>query len=151
MIANTIVATDAGVEAYLAAIEDPKRRADCDAIVKLMRAVTKKPPVMWGSSIVGFDSYHYRYESGHTGFAAKTGFSPRKGKISLYLFMYGGKLDSFLARLGKHKASVGCVYVNKLADIDLGVLEETVRESVRLLDEFENLAATVTLHWLAPR
>ena len=123
-------------EEYIGTLETDKQKEEARTLIPIFERAAGEPAVVWSGSGFGFGTYHYRYESGHTGFAAKTGFSPRKGKISLYLFMYGGKLDSFLARLGKHKASVGCVYVNKLADIDLGVLEETVRESVRLLDEY---------------
>ena len=123
-------------EEYIGTLETDKQKEEARTLIPIFERATGEPAVVWSGSGFGFGTYHYRYESGHTGFAAKTGFSPRKGKISLYLFMYGGKLDSFLARLGKHKASVGCVYVNKLADIDLGVLEETVRVSVRLLDEY---------------
>ena len=123
-------------EEYIRTLETDKQKEEARTLIPIFERAAGEPAVVWDGSGFGFGTYHYRYESGHTGFAAKTGFSPRKGKISLYLFMNGGKLDSFLARLGKHKASVGCVYVNKLADIDLGVLEETVRESVRLLDEY---------------
>ena len=123
-------------EEYIQTLETDKQKEEARTLIPIFERASNEPAVVWGGSGFGFGAYHYRYESGHTGFAAKTGFSPCKGKISLYLFMYGGKLDSFLARLGKHKASVGCVYVNKLSDIDLGVLEETVRESVRLLDEY---------------
>ncbi len=130
MIANTIVATDAGVEAYLAAVEDPKRRADCDAIVKLMRAVTKKPPVMWGSSIVGFDSYHYRYDSGREGDWCVTGFSSRKGDISVYLVAAGPKQESLLAKLGRYRIGKSCLYLRSLADVDVKVLRELVEDSV---------------------
>ncbi|MBX3691068.1 DUF1801 domain-containing protein [Dokdonella sp.] len=130
MIANTIVATDAGVEAYLAAIEDPKRRADCDAIVKLMRAVTKKPPVMWGSSIVGFDSYHYRYDSGREGDWCVTGFYSRKGDISVYLVAAGPKQESLLAKLGRYRIGKSCLYLRSLADVDVKVLRELVEDSV---------------------
>ena len=123
-------------EEHIRTLETDKQKEEAGTLIPIFERATGEPAVVWDGSGFGFGTYHYRYESGHTGFAAKTGFSPRKGKISLYLFMYGGRLDGYLKRLGKHKASVGCVYVNKLADIDLGVLEETVRVSVRLLDEY---------------
>ena len=123
-------------EEYIRTLETDKQKEEARILIPIFERATGEPAVVWGGSGLGFGTYYYRYESGHAGYAAKAGFSPRKGKITLYLFLYGGKLDGFLARLGKHKASVGCVYVNKLADIDLLVLEETVRESVRLLDEY---------------
>ena len=123
-------------EEYIGALETDKQKEEARALFPIFERATGEKAVVWGGSGLGFGQYHYKYASGHSGYAAKTGFSPRKGKISLYLFLHEGKLDSYLARLGKHKASVGCVYVSKLSDIDLDVLEETVRESVRLLDEY---------------
>lgn len=130
MATNKTVATDAGVETYLDAIEDPKRRADCDALAKLMRAVTKKRPVMWGSSIVGFDSYHYRYDSGREGDWCVTGFSSRKGDISVYLVAAGPKQEALLAKLGRHRIGKSCLYLRSLADVDAKVLRELVEDSV---------------------
>ena len=119
-------------EEYIGALETDKQKEEARALFPIFERATGEKAVVWGGSGLGFGQYHYKYASGHSGYAAKTGFSPRKGKISLYLFLHEGKLDSYLARLGKHKASVGCVYVSKLSDIDLDVLEETVR----LLDEY---------------
>ncbi len=122
--------TDASVEAYLNAIEDVQRRDDCRALAALMRRVTKYEPKMWGSSIVGFGSYHYRYASGHEGDACLAGFSSRKAEISLYLMPGLDAKQTLLAALGKHKAGKGCLYVKRLSDIDVRVLEKLIRESV---------------------
>lgn len=130
MATNKTQATDASVEAYLAAIEDPGRRQDCAALVKLMSKVTKAPPVMWGSSIVGFGRYHYKYESGREGDSCATGFSSRKGDISIYLMAEGAGQAELLATLGRHKMGKACLYVRQLADVDVKVLEKLVAGSV---------------------
>jgi hypothetical protein len=123
-------ATRASVDKYLAAIGDEQRRDDCRALVKLMTRVTKEPPVMWGPSIVGFGSYHYRYASGHEGDSCLAGFASRKGDISIYVTAgFEGKAP-LLVKLGKHKAGKVCLYVKRLADIDLEVLESLVEGSV---------------------
>ena len=122
--------TDASVEAYLNAIEDAGRRDDCRAIAAIMRRVTRHEPKMWGTSIVGFGSYHYRYASGHEGDACLAGFSSRKAEISLYLMPGMDAKQPLLAALGKHKAGKGCLYIKRLSDIDVRVLEKLIRESV---------------------
>lgn len=123
-------ATTASVAAYLAAITDPSRQADCRAISELMRRITQHAPVMWGSSMVGFGSYRYTYASGHSGEFFQIGFAARKGDISIYLVAGSPGQDALLARLGKHKMGKACLYVRRLADIDLSVLEQLVSESV---------------------
>jgi hypothetical protein len=130
MAENKTKATDSSVEDYLAAIEDEPRRKDCEALAKLMARATKLKPVMWGPSIVGFGSYHYRYESGHEGDSCLTGFSSRKGDISIYLIGNFPGRDDLLARLGKHKMGKACLYVRKLSDVELKVLEQLVTGSV---------------------
>jgi len=123
-------ATRASVDKYIAAIGDEPRRDDCRALVRLMTRVTKEPPAMWGPSIVGFGSYHYRYASGHEGSSCLAGFAPRKGDISIYVTSgFEGK-EALLARLGKHKTGKVCLYVKRLADIDLDTLETLVERSV---------------------
>ena len=138
--------TDQAVSDYIFGLPTDKRRAEAETLTALFEEVTGYPAKMWGPSIIGFGAYSYRYASGHSGEAARVGFSPRKAAISLYLFLYDGALDGILSRLGKHKASKGCVYVNKLEDIDLGVLKEAVRESLRLVDDLypESPSATPT-------
>ena len=124
--------TNLSVEAYLSAIEDETRRKDCEELVSLMKRVTGCSPTMWGTSIVGFDSYHYRYASGHEGESCVVGFSSRKGDISVYLL--GGyespETQELLARLGKHKIGKACLYIKRLSDIQLPVLERLVINSV---------------------
>ena len=121
---------DASVKAFLDSIEHEQRREDCRAVVKLMRRVSRKQPKMWGDSIIGFGSYHFRYASGRTGDWPLTGVSPRKQRLVLYIMAGFRRYDSLMKRLGKHKVGKSCLYVNKLDDVDLDVLEELVRESM---------------------
>ncbi len=123
--------TDLSVEAYLDAIADEARRQDCRELIKLMSAATKCEPKMWGSSIVGFGTYHYKYASGHEGDACLTGFSSRKGDISVYLMSGLDGEEALFAKLGKHKMGKACLYVRRLSDIDLKVLRQLVQSSVK--------------------
>lgn len=130
MAENQTKATKASVAAYLAAVKDPLRREDCEALVKLMTKVTKEKPVMWGPGIVGFGNYHYKYESGREGDMCLVGFSSRKGDISVYLMAdYEGKAE-LMKKLGKHKMGKGCLYIRRLEDVDTKVLEKMVGKSV---------------------
>ena len=122
--------TPVSVTEHLAKIEDPARRADCELLVQLMRKVTKQEPALWGPSIVGFGSYKYTYESGHSGESCATGFAARKGDISVYLVAAAPNQAEFLSRLGKHKMGKSCLYIKRLADVDLKVLEQLVAGSV---------------------
>ena len=122
--------TETSVEDFIAAVEPASKREDAPVLDALFRRVTGEMPRMWGPSIIGYGQYHYRYESGHEGDMCRVGFSPRKAKHSLYL-MCGSPAEEaafapLLLRLGKHSRGRGCLYVNKLADIDLGVLEEMI-------------------------
>ena len=130
MAENKTQPTDADVEAFLNAVDNERKRADSFAILKMMKEVTGEEPVMWGPSIVGFGSVHYKYASGHEGDMGLTGFSPRKANLTLYITDGFDKYGDLLARLGKHKTSVSCLYINKLADVDQDVLRELVRRSV---------------------
>lgn len=130
MAENKTRATTASVADHLAAIEDEGRRQDCQLLAQLMTRVTGQPPVLWGPSIVGFGSYHYRYESGREGDSCLTGFASRKGDISVYLLAGFPGRDVLLARLGRHKMAKACLYVRRLSDIDLQVLEQLVVGSV---------------------
>jgi hypothetical protein len=125
--------TAVSVEDFIAGVEDPKRREDARVVAALMAGVTGEPATMWGPSIIGFGRYHYRYDSGHEGDAPLAGFSPRKTNLVFYMAAYDGAREGFLARLGKHKTGKGCVYVNRLADIDLDVLREMTAASVATL------------------
>ena len=124
--------TEVSVEAFIEAVEHPGKREDAKVLDALFRKVTGEPAAMWGPSIIGYGSYHYRYDSGHEGKMCRVGFSPRKAKHSLYIACTcdgpeGAQVEALLDRLGKHsRGNGGCLYVNKLADIDLGVLEEMI-------------------------
>ena len=121
--------TQVSVEDFIAGVEPASKRADAPVLDALFRKVTGEAPRMWGPSIIGYGQYHYRYESGHEGDMCRAGFSPRKAKHSLYILGCGGEdeeMEALLARLGKHSRGAGCLYVNKLADIDLAVLEKMV-------------------------
>jgi hypothetical protein len=105
-------------------------RDDCRELIKLMKKVTGSPPKMWGPSIIGFGQYHYKYESGHEGDMCITGFSPRKGNLTLYVMGSFPGQDALLKKLGKFKASKACLYIKKLEDIDMTVLEKIVKGTV---------------------
>ena len=120
----------ASVEAYIAAIESEERRADCRELVRLMSKVTKEPATMWGTSIVGFGSYHYTYASGHSGDSCVAGFSSRKGDISVYLTAGFPGHEDLLAKLGRHKMGKACLSIHRLGDVDMEILEKLVAGSV---------------------
>jgi hypothetical protein len=123
---NKTKATDASVADYLAAIDDDGRRTDCEALADLMAKATRQPARMWGAGIVGFGTHHYLYASGREGDTCAVGFSSRKGDISLYGLKCRDGAAELLPRLGKHKAGKGCVYIKRLGDIDLKVMEKLV-------------------------
>lgn len=128
--------TDVSVDAFLDAVEHPVRRADGKAVRTMMERVTGEPATMWGPSIVGFGSYHYRYASGHEGDMCRIGFSPRSANLVLYV---GGfpEYEALLEKLGKHKRSKACLYVNKLADVDLAVLEQIVLQTYAAIEDID--------------
>jgi hypothetical protein len=122
---------NASVEKFLNAVADEQARKDSYEILKIMKQVTKEEPKMWGASIVGFGSYHYKGASGREGDWMLTGFSPRKQNLTLYL-MHGFNVHKdLLKKLGKYKTSMGCLYIKKLDDVDKKVLKELVAESVK--------------------
>lgn len=121
---------DASVEEFLNGIENEKKRADSFAILELMREVTGAEAQMWGTSIIGFGSYHYKYASGQEGDWMLVGFSPRKQNLTLYIMPGFEQYEELLAKLGKHKTGKACLYINKLADVDQGILKELVQQSV---------------------
>ena len=124
MSQNKTQKTKASVAQFLNAVEDKQQRADSKAIDKMMKAVVGRKGAMWGESIVGFGDIELKYASGRELDWFKIGYSPRKGKISLYLWSTSPKLDKLLDKLGKHKRSKGCLYINKLADVDVDVLQK---------------------------
>jgi hypothetical protein len=129
MAENKTQPTTADVTAFLTGIDSAQRRDDAFRLIELMRAVTGRAPAMWGPSIIGFGHYRYTYDSGHSGEAPRVGFSPRKAALTLYLTSGYPMHDDLLARLGKHKKGKGCLYVTKLTDVDLGVLEQLIAAS----------------------
>lgn len=124
--------TAVSVTQFIAAIPDPARRADAETLAALFAEVSGQPPTLWGPSIVGFDAYNYIYESGRRGTAPAIAFSPRKPHLVLYLSP-GDARDDLLARLGKHRSDGGCIYVKRLADIDVGVLRELAAVSLKAI------------------
>ncbi len=128
MATQKTLATNANVDAYLQAIEDPARRADCIALAALMQEATMCEPRMWGTAIVGFGSYHYTYESGREGDACVVGFSSRRSEIAVYLAAEFASRESLLAELGSHKTGKACVYIKRLSDISVKVLAQLVRD-----------------------
>ena len=128
-----MVPTQVAVDAFLEAVPDDVRRADAHTLLDLMRSVTGEPPVMWGPSIVGFGTYHYRYASGHEGDAPLAGFSPRSQHLVIYLASeFGDRYQAVLARLGPHKAGKGCLYIKRLDEVDHDALRELIDRSVRV-------------------
>ena len=121
---------DKNVDAFLNGVENPRRREDARRLLALMQEVTGELPKMWGATIVGFGSYHYRYASGREGDWPVVGFAPRKQNLVLYIMPGFTRYSALLAKLGKHRTGKSCLYVNKLDDIDPRILEELVRESV---------------------
>ncbi len=118
---------DASVVKFLALVENEHQRKDSFEILELMKAITKEEPKMWGDSIIGFGTYHYVYASGKEGDWMRIGFSPRKGKISLYLMCGMEHKQDVLDRIGKYKTGKSCFYINKLSDINMGVLSELIQ------------------------
>ena len=126
---------DASVEGFLAGVENERRREDSFVVLEMMKRITGEEPTMWGSSIVGFGSYHYRYASGREGDWPRIGFSPRKQSLTLYVMPGFSSYDDLLSRLGKHRTGKSCLYVNKLADVDMDVLEQLIRSSLDAMRE----------------
>lgn len=121
---------DNSVIEFIETVENPRKRQDAYQLLDLFTDVTSYPAKMWGTSIIGFGSYHYKYASGHEGDAPLTGFSPRKAKISLYLMMENEDYENFAPDFGKHTRGKACIYVNKLADIHVTVLIDMIKQSV---------------------
>jgi hypothetical protein len=122
--------TNQDVHQFIKAVEDEKKRVDSFEILKLMQKVTGEKPVMWGPSIVGFGSYHYKYKTGQEGDWPLTGFSPRKQNLTLYIMSGFKRYEELLSKLGKFKTGKSCLYIKKMEDINTKVLEELIRQSV---------------------
>ena len=130
MAENKTKPTKLSVAAFIDALPEPTRRADAKALVKLMQSAAGEKPKMWGPSIIGFGSYHYRYESGREGDTPVVAFSPRKAATVLYGMIGFSEAAALLARLGKHTTGKGCLYIKKLADVDQHVLEALVAKAL---------------------
>jgi len=125
--------TDASVEEFLARVPGDQRRQDARRLCAMMREITGEPPAMWGPSIIGFGAYHYRYASGHEGDSALASFSPRRQNLVIYLVgEFADRHRAALARLGPHKTGKGCLYISRLAAVDLDALRELIDRSVRI-------------------
>ncbi|MCE4047743.1 MULTISPECIES: DUF1801 domain-containing protein [Bacillaceae] len=127
--------TDNSVIEFIETVENPKKKEDAYKLLDIFTETTGFPAKMWGPSIIGFGSYHYKYASGHEGDAPLVGFSPRKAKTSLYFAPGESKRAEMLERFGKHTTGKACVYINKIADIDIAVLQELIIASVDFLKE----------------
>ncbi|RZK82206.1 MAG: DUF1801 domain-containing protein [Pedobacter sp.] len=130
MAENKTVETSGDVVDFINSVEDESKKADCLQLAEIFEETTAHKPAMWGKAIVGFGSYHYKYVSGHEGQAPLVAFSPRKKAISLYLYCDDRDREYLLSKLGKHKSGKGCIYINKLDDIDISVLKELIVSSV---------------------
>ena len=123
--------TNASVSAFLKSIADDDRRKDCQTLVRVMKRAVGAEPKMWGSSIVGFGHYHYKYASGRENDWFLAGFSPRKQDLTLYIMAGFDRYDALMTKLGKHKTGKSCLYLKRLADVDVAVLEELISASVK--------------------
>ncbi|MBQ4900627.1 DUF1801 domain-containing protein [Paenibacillus sp. Marseille-P2973] len=127
--------TENSVIEFIENVDQPKKREDAYRLLDIFSETTGYPAKMWGPSIIGFGSYHYKYATGHEGDAPLVGFSPRKAKISLYFATGDTAREALLEQLGKHTAGKGCVYINKVADINEDILKELILQSVQFLKE----------------
>ena len=134
--------TGASVAEFLAGVPDERRREDARRLCAMMEQVTGEPPAMWGASIIGFGSYHYRYASGREGDSALAGFSPRSQHLVIYLVgEFTSRHQSVLARLGPHKTGKGCLYLRRLDDVDHDALRELIDRSVRVRKGIDQTSA----------
>ncbi|HWZ20728.1 MAG TPA: DUF1801 domain-containing protein [Ktedonobacteraceae bacterium] len=131
MAENKTTPNDQDVEQFLNSVDDERKRKDSFTILELMKQVTGLEPRMWGSSIVGFGSYHYTYESGREGDMILAGFSPRKQNLTLYNMSGFERRDDLLQKLGKHTTGKGCLYIKRLDDVDLPTLKSLIEESFK--------------------
>ena len=135
MAGNKTIATENSVADFIAGLDDAGRRKDSMALIALMRRATRHRPKMWGGSMIGFGSYHYRYASGREGDFFLTGFAPRKSALTLYIMPGLERYGDLLERLGPHRTGKSCLYLKNLDSVDHGVLEELVRDSVACMRE----------------
>jgi hypothetical protein len=127
--------TDASVSKFIDTVEDEQKRDDANTILKLMQKITKEEPKMWGSAIVGFGKYTYKYASGQQGDWPLVGFSPRKQNLTLYIMPGFEKYDDLMEKLGKYKTGKSCLYIKSLQDIDMKILQSIITQSVDYMKE----------------
>jgi hypothetical protein len=130
MAENKTKPTKVSVASFIDQVADPAKRADAKALIKLMRRLTGEPPKMWGPSIIGFGTCHYKYDSGREGDMPLAGFSPRKPATVIYIMTSAPGSEALLAKLGKHSIGKSCLYIKKLADVDQAVLEALILNSI---------------------
>jgi len=133
--------TNASVTAFLKRVPDDTRRRDCLTVVRIMKRATRAAPKMWGASIVGFGSYHYKYASGRQADWFLTGFAPRRQDLTLYIMAGPARYKTLLAKLGKYKTGRACLYIKRLADVNLTVLQQLVSASVRHMKQANGRAS----------
>ena len=138
MAENKTTPNDQDVEQFLNSVDDERKRKDSFTILELMKQVTGMEPRMWGSSIVGFGSYHYKYESGREGDMILAGFSPRKQNLTLYNMSGFERYDDLIKKLGKHTTGKGCLYIKRLDDVDLPTLKSLIEESFKHVKQKTN-------------
>ena len=138
MAKNKTQPNDSDVNVFIESVDEDKKRADCFKLLQIMQEITNEPPKMWGPSIVGFGTYHYKYESGREGDFFKAGFSPRKQNLTLYIIPGFERYEKLMADLGKYKTGKSCLYVKSLDDIDLDILKELIRDSVSYMNKKYN-------------
>ena len=126
---------DGDVHAFLRSVENEQKRKDCFTLLEIMSEITDLPPKMWGDSIIGFGTYHYRYKTGREGDWFLVGFSPRKQNLTIYIMSGFAKLDVLLQQLGKYRNSVSCLYIKKLADVDQNILKTLIANSVEIVSK----------------
>jgi hypothetical protein len=129
MAKNKTIPNETSVSAFIKGVEDEQKKADCQTLIGLMKEITGEEPVMWGPSIIGFGSYHFKYDSGREGDMLLTGFSPRKQNLTLYIMSGFNRYEKLMQKLGKYKTGKSCLYIKRLSDIDLGVLMELIKDS----------------------
>ncbi|WP_035647136.1 DUF1801 domain-containing protein [Flavobacterium sp. ASV13] len=126
MAKNKTNETESSVIDFINTVENEQKRKDAFQLLSIVQELTGFEPKMWGPSIIGFGSYHYKYDSGHEGDAPLAGFSPRKAAMTVYFYLPEGKREELLSKLGKHTSSKACIYVKKLADIDIEILKNII-------------------------
>ena len=143
-----MIYTSADVQEFIHSYANTEqKKKDSFELIGIMRELTGEEPKMWGPSIVGFGNYHYKYQSGHEGDAPVIGFSPRKAAISLYIYSDTEKSMALVQNLGKHKMAKACIYINKLADIDIAVLKELCKESIRYISEHHECSCKIKTNY----